>query len=306
MRVSRLYWVLALGLTCGCKHESTITTRSSCFDICLDASAHVDVEAEIGVASDVRDSFERARAGLSAYTGVAAALTQFVQSMVELKAGLPSGLNYQGGGVYALQPDPDTRVQIRFYLPVATRFGSAGSVIDFNLFDPANYFASLGVKTEASIGLGGVSTRMTFTFASLGPGAELLGISPSAASPLPIDIGAFSSHLASVVIGAEVGVTHSSGRADVAFSLAPEQRAVSEVGSASARLSVTDFSAQGFEFAQTIRLDSVDLRLQNPGSTFDGLVRASAISPDFGFQMLLSYNPALQGNITLGCLGVDL
>ena len=306
MRIGCLCSLLVLPILCGCKHESTITARSSCFDLCLDASAHVDVEGEIGIAMDLRDGFERAQGGLAASVSVAGALTQFVQSMVDLKAGLPSGLSYEGGGVYSMQPNADTQVQIRFYLPASTSFGAAGDAVGFDLFDPASYFTSLGVKAEASIGLSGISTKLSFTFSSLGPGAELLGIAPNASSPVPIDVNGFSSHLANVIIGAQVSVSHASDRANIAFSLVPERKAVSATGSGSATLAISEFSGQGFEFAQTLRLDSIDLNFQSSTSAYDGVIHASALGPDFGFQMLLNYDQAIQGDITLGCLGVEL
>jgi len=298
--------VFLVGLVCGCKPESNSTLRSSCFDACVDASAKVDIDAQLAIAVDIRDSLEIARAGLLSIKTISSAVTQFVQSMADLKPGMPSGLAYSGAGTYSLQANADTSVEFQFYLPSNTSYGSVGDLIEFNLFDASNYFSSLGVKATTTVSLSGISTSLNFTFDKLGPGAELLGIAASASSPIPININAFSSQLGKVAVAAKVTVSHRSSSGTVTLSLAPEQLAVGAVGNASPQLNVTNFSAQNGVFEQSVTLDSAALEFINSSGKLEGVIHATSASSDFGFVMKLTYDIQAQGDIELGCLGVSL
>lgn len=306
MRSGRWCSVLCVGLLLGCKHESSVTLRSSCFDVCVDASANVDIEGQLAIATDIRNGLESARAGLSGYASVSKALTQFVQSMVEMKSGVPSGLRYAGAGIYELQPNADTSVELRFYLPSNTSYGKAGDLIQFDVFDPSNYFTSLGVKASTTVSLSGISTNLSFTFDKLGPGAELLGIGSSASSPLLIDVGAFSSQLSKVTVRAQVDVAHPSNTGGVELGLSPTQVPVAAVGNASSQLSIENFKAENGAFDQTVTLESAALTFSSSSSKFEGAIRAKSTSPDFGFAISISYDLDAQGDIQLGCLGTSL
>jgi len=306
MRLGRLCSVLLLGLLWACKHESSVTLRSSCFDACVDASANIDIEGQLAIATDIRDSLERARAGFSSYASVSSAVTQFVQSLVDLKSGLPSGLSYTGAGTYKLQANPDTSLELRFYLPANTSYGTSGDLIQFNLFDASNYFASLGVKATTTVSLSGISTSLNFTFDKLGPGAELLGIGASASSPIPIDLNAFSSQLSKVLVGAKVNVTHVSNASSVSFGFAPGPLAANAVGNAVTQLSFVNFVAENAAFEQSVSVESASLTFGNSSGKYVGEIYAKSTSPDFGFMMKLSYDIQGDGDIELGCLGVTL
>ena len=294
---------LLAGLLCACKHESTVTVSSNCFDFCLDASANVDLEGHLVIADELRDSFESARVGLSAYAGAANSLTRFVQSVIDLNPGLPAGLSYAGAGTYRLQSSADTNVELQFFLPSNTSYGATGDLIQFDLFDVANYFTSLAVKTTTTVSLSGISSSLSFTFDRVGPGAELLGIASTAASPIPIDVNAFTSQLSKVIVRARVSAAHRSNTANIAFALEPAPIAASAVGSATIPLTISRFAASGLTVDQSVSLDSFAMSLLNPGATYDGTIRARAMSPDFSFQMLISYDSHIQGDITLGCIG---
>lgn len=301
MRLGQFYLLGLVGLVCGCDNERTVTQQSNCFDACLDASVDVDINARLAIATALRQNLETARAGLSVYTSAASALSQFVQSMVDSKAAVPAGLHYQGNGVFVADVNADTSVRLSFYLPTKTSYAEAGSLIDFNLFDPANYFTSLGVKTEVSVGLSGISSQLSFTFSKLGPGAELLGIAPTASGSVPVDVGQFSSRLSQVLVQASVDFAQDSA-SGMAFSLKPASLPAGSVGSGKHLLSIVGLSAPG----ASLQLGSVTLALQNPGNLYDGLVHVTSLSSDFSFQFLLKYSGSLSGDLTLGCLGIDL
>jgi hypothetical protein len=272
----------------------------------VDASANVDIDGQLAIATDIRDSLESARAGLSSTKSVSNAVTQFVQSMVDLKSGLPSGLGYAGAGVYHSQVNADTSVDLQFYLPSNTSYGKIGDLIQFNLFDASNYFASLGVKATTTVSLSGISTSVNFTFDKLGPGAELLGIASSASSPIPIDVNSFSSQLAKVTVRANVTISHYWNSGSVTYALAPEELVVGAVGNASPQLSFTNFAAENGVFEQSVTLDSAALTFSHSSGKFEGVIRATSTSRDFGFAMSLSYSIQAQGDIELACLGVAL
>jgi hypothetical protein len=306
MRPGRWLTVLLLGFVFGCDNEATVETSSNCLEACVGVSADVDINAQMAIATELRDSLEHARAGLAVYASTAQALTGFVQAMVDLKPSMPSGLSYEGNGLYSAKPNADTRVELSFYLASNTSFGAAGDRISFNLFNVGNYFASFGVKATTSIGLSGVSSSVSFTFDSAGPGAELLGIASTATSPIAVDVSGFTKQLSKVIIHANVIVSHASDTANIDFTLAPDARAVGAVGSAAIPLTFGNFTGQGLDFDQTLTLNSATLALRNAGSAFDGTLRFSATSPDFGFDMLFSYSASAKADIVFGCTGATL
>lgn len=306
MRPERCLLVFLFGLSSGCDNEVTVAKGESCFQSCLSVSTDLDIEGELTFSSDLRDSFEHARAGLVAYASVAEALTGFVQSMVELDPGMPVGLVYQGAGLYTAQPNMDTRVELRFYLPAPTSFGATNDRIDFNLFDVNNYFVSLGVKTSASVGLSGISTSVDFTFDGKGPGAELLGIASGARSPVAVDAKAFSKQLAKVIVLAHVIVAHESGAASIAFDLVPKSLPVGEVASATIPLPITKFVGSTSNTEQSLTLSAYDLTMQKAAAVYDGTIALSSVSPNFSFDMLFSYAASARADIVLGCPGATL
>ncbi len=306
MRCGRCFAVVFALLLGSCKPESNVTLRSSCFDVCVDASAHVDIDGQLAIAANIRDNFGDARAALASVTSVASALTRFVQSMVDLKPSMPAGLGYAGAGVYKMQVNADMSVEVEFYLPSNTSYGSAGDVIAFNLFDAANYFTSLGVKATTTVSLSGISTSLSFTFDKLGPGAELLGIGSTAASPFPIDVNAFSNQLSKVAVRAKVNIVGRSNAGNVTFSLSSDPLAAGVLGSTTAPLALGNFSAENAAFEQLVTLAGASLNFNNSSGNFEGVVRAHSISPDFGFEIAIKFDGGASGDINVGCLGAVL
>ncbi|HEY5960465.1 MAG TPA: hypothetical protein VIV60_28120 [Polyangiaceae bacterium] len=298
--------LLVLFGVAACDNESTLEIRSNCFDACLDASADLDLEGQLAIASSLRDAFAEARAGLSVTADVSNALGSFVHALVKLSAGMPNGLTYEGQGLYSARPNPSTRLELRFYLPSNTSFGSAGDLIDFNLFNAANYFASLGVESKASISLSGVSTSLRFTFDGLGKGAELLGIAPGAQSPIGVDESAFSQQLSKVIVHARVMYSRESELANIGFELAPASRSASGYGNRANALSISNFVGQGLTFDQTLTLEAASLSVLNQGAAFDGTLRIASGSPSFGFHMLFNYAASATADVVFGCQDVAL
>jgi hypothetical protein len=298
--------VMLLGLVCSCDNESTVEQRSNCFGACLSASATVDLDGQLAISADLRDSFELARVGLGTYVSAARSLTGFVQAMVDLNPSMPSGLTFQGSGLYTAKPNADTRVELRFYQASDTSFGVAGDLIDFNLFDAANYFASLGVKTSATIDLSGVHTSLSLTFDSAGKGAELLGLPAAVKSPIAVDVNGYSAQLSKVIVHANVVVGHASEAADIAFTVGVPAVAVAAVGTSPIALDVANFIGQGFEFGQVLALTSVDLDVRDAGGAYDGALLFSSTSASFDFKILLSYYASSSADIVFGCPDANL
>jgi hypothetical protein len=303
----RARWLLLVLLGVGaCDNESEVELRSNCFDACLDVSADLDLEGHLAIASSLRDAFAEARAGLSVAVDVNHALGNFVHAMVKLDAGMPNGLTYEGQGVYSARPNPNTRLELRYYLPSNTSFGSAGDLVDFNLFNASNYFASLGVESKASISLSGVSTSLRFTFDGLGKGAELLGIAAGAQSPIGIDESGFAKQLSKVIVHASVMYSRESELANIGFALAPASRSVSAFGNTATALSLSNFAGQGLTFDQTLTLEDASLSMLNQGFAFDGMLRIASASPSFGFHMLFNYDASASADVVFGCQNVAL
>jgi|GEM_PF-2592909 len=302
-------FMLVIGLLTvgGCKTESTVSLSSqNCFEACLDASVGVNLQAHLALATHLRDSLELARGGLTVYANTAHALTGFVQSIVELAPGMPGGLVYAGDGSFTAQPNPSTRVELRFYLASDTSFGAAGDLIPFNLFDVANYFRGLGVGVKTSIGLGGISTTTQFAFDELGPGAELLGIDANATSPIDVNLGAFSSQLTRVVIGARIVENATADSATIDYTLTPAPLAASAVGGQPIALGFSDFRVRNDAMEQALSLESAPLSMLGAGPIYDGSVQALSSSPDFAFRLLIDYDLSAAADITLGCVDASL
>jgi hypothetical protein len=293
-------------LACGCDNEVTVVKSESCLDGCLSAATDFDLDAHLEIVADLRASFEAARAGLAAYASVARALTGFVQAMVDLDPNMPPGLSYEGAGLYSMSPNADTRVELSFYLPFDTSFGSANQLIDFNLFDVDNYFVSFGVETTASIGLSGLSTDIAFTFDGAGPGAELLGIAKGTKSPISVDVSAFSAALAKVVVHANVTVEHASATSVIAFTLTPIARRVGSVQDGALPVAIRRFQGSVASTGQVLSIGDAELQTLRSGAACDGTIALSSVSPDFSFDVLLSYQASASADVVLGCPGTTL
>jgi hypothetical protein len=293
--------VILFGLVCSCDNESTVERNSNCFGACLSASANVDLEGQLAIAGELRNGFELARAGLGVYVNTARVLTGFVQAMVDLNPSMPSGLTYEGNGLYSAKPNADTRVELRFFQAFDTSFGAAGDLIGFNLFDVGNYFASFGVKTSATVDLSGIHTNVSLTFDSAGPGAQLLGLAATVKSPLAVDVNSYSAQLGKVIVAANVTVGHASETATMSFTTATPPLAVGAVGNGSIALDVTNFTGAAFDFDQTLTLTSVDLDVRDAGGAYDGTLLFSSASADFDFKILLSYRASASADIVFGC-----
>lgn len=295
-----------LGVAIGCDNEAIIETRPNCFELCLDVSADVAVDAHLAISTDVAASVELARTGLVAFASASRALTGFVQSMVDLNPSMPNGLSFVGDGLYVATPNTATRVELRFYLPSDTSYGKKGDLIDFNLFDVSNYFASFGVKASTTLSLSGLSTSTSFTFDGVGPGAELLGISHAATSPVTVDVGAFSKQLSKVVVQANVTVAAVSKTSEIRFSIAPGSLSLSAVGDGAIPLTISGFSGKGLELAQVLSLDAADLSMRDAGANYDGTLQFSVVSADFSFGLLLGFDASAKADIVVGCPGAVL
>jgi hypothetical protein len=306
MRPERWLLVFLLGLACGCDNEVTVVKSQSCLDGCLSAAADFDLDAHLDIVADLRASFEAARAGLSAYASVAHSLTGFVQAMVDFDPSMPAGLTYEGAGLYSMSPSADTRVELSFYLPLDTSYGSANQLIDFNLFDVDNYFVSFGVETSASIGPSGLSTNIAFTFDGAGPGAELLGVAAGTKSPISVDVSAFSAALAKVVVHANVIVEHASASSSTAFTLTPVARRVGLVADGAIPVAIRNFAGSVSRTGQELKLGDAELQMLRSGAAYDGNISLLSVSPDFSFDMLFSYQASASADVVLGCPGSTL
>ncbi len=285
-------FMLVIGLLTvgGCKTESTVSLSSqNCFEACLDASVGVNLQAHLALATHLRDSLELARGGLTVYANTAHALTGFVQAIVELAPGMPG-----------------TRVELGFYLAAVTSFGAAGDLIPFNLFDVANYFRGLGVGVKTSIGLGGISTTTQFAFDELGPGAELLGIDANATSPIDVNLGAFSSQLTRVVIGARIVENATADSATIDYTLTPAPLAARAVGGQPIALGFSDFRVRNDAMEQALSLESAPLSMLPAAPIYQGSVQAHTSRPDFAFRLLIDYDLSAAADITLGCVDASL
>jgi hypothetical protein len=303
-RACWLIWGL-LGVA-ACDNESTVEVRANCFDACFDASADLDLDGQLKIATTLRDALVEARAGLGAVADVNHSLSGFVHAMINLSGGMPNGLTYEGHGVYSLRPNSSTRVELRYYLPSNSSFGSAGDLIDFNLFNVGNYFTGLGVESKATISLSGVSTSLRFTFDGLGAGAELLGIPAGSRSPIGIDEGGFTRQLSKVIVHATVIYSRESAVSTFGFTLAPEARSLAGYGNNAIALSFSNFVGQGFTFNQTLSLEAASLSMLNQGAVFDGSLRFASVSADFDFNMLFSFDASATADVVFGCPGATL
>lgn len=169
----------------------------------IETCATGDVEATLEVSRAFRDSCHEmvVCGGLSASFS-----TALIQVLANAAAGTtthPSGFEYEGEGRYR---SGDTMV-VALHLPTATSFGPAGSVIPFDLFDPASYFVSATIEASASVDLTGeTTTTLSIHFEEVGPAIELLGLGPNPASPITIDTEGLVASLGSIEMRSHIVV----------------------------------------------------------------------------------------------------
>jgi hypothetical protein len=161
----------------------------------LEGCAVGDVDATLEVAAAFRDSCHEMVicGGLS--TQFSGGLVQVLVNAAAGTTGHPAGFEYAGEGRYR---SGDTML-VTLHLPQATSFGRAGELIEFDLFDPNNYFVSATIEASASIDLTGETrTSLSIAFTEVGPAIELLGLGPRPASPITIDAEAIASTLGGI------------------------------------------------------------------------------------------------------------
>jgi hypothetical protein len=109
-----------------------------------------------------------------------------------------------------------------------------------------------------------------------------------------------------VVIAADIIEQRTSETTHIAYTLSPESGSSSGVGSNAMALRLTNFNVGNVAYDQSLSLQGISLNGLNAGAAYDGTVLLASNSPDFGFQILLSYDASAAATITLGCLGVTL
>jgi hypothetical protein len=289
----------------GCYH-STVVFRTSCLDACRGALADADLSLHVSAWSELQATFSDVVAADKAFAGAASALSGFVQALESGGAGLPADFSYQGNGVISANPTNDVRVDVRFYLATATSFGKAGDPITFDVFDPANYFQGLTASTSVTVDLSGLHTTLQFKFTKAGPGAELLGLGASPASPLSIDIGQLSSKLGAVGTAATSTVDRKDGPTAIHFQILTAPRQSSAVSGGAFPLQLQGFTGTRSDLGQVFSISTTGFSSVQGGGALDGTALVRSVSPSFSFQMLFSFPSSALADIVFGCPNVTL
>ncbi|MEZ4225735.1 MAG: hypothetical protein R3B13_32585 [Polyangiaceae bacterium] len=185
-----LAWALLSSLLTGClappqtggEPENTAPPQNALDDPShpgIEACAGGDVEAELEIARDFESSCHEMVICGGLTSAFAVTLIEVLFNSASGSKTDADGFTYEGSGKYSA----GTRMQLQLRLNADTSFGAKGDVIDFDVFNLANYFGQVSLKASASVDTSGnTHSSVSVEYADAGPGAELLGLHEASGS----------------------------------------------------------------------------------------------------------------------------
>jgi hypothetical protein len=271
---------------------------------CTTGLNEATIDATLDIARDARDSYHEmiVCGGLTA--SMSTSLIMILLSAADGDPTSPGGLSYEGDGYYRSGDVMGTRL----YLGRDTSWGSKGELIDFDVFNLANYFTKFTVRAKGSVDLtGNASTSIELEFESAGPGLELLGFAADTPSPIKVDLREVQAALGSIEVATAITVLDTvldageSGGSRVSYELESPRVAISRIlDSGDVPMELLEMGAT--RDAQTMAVDGWRIGYQNvSGGILDGSIEATIRGGAFDYRVVYDYPYRGAPDVTLAC-----
>ncbi len=245
---------------------------------------------------------------------MSAALITGVIGMVFDPSGaiIPSGLRYEGAGVYHTGGGLGSSVSmdIRLYERVDGEF----HLVEADLFDADSYLVGVDVDADASAGIDfditdplgtkvNASAKLEATYESAGPWAKLLGLGNPPPNPLHLtDLADIDPDFGGIYIESDVSVTDTQGNTDIEFRLRTGKQSLNEVfGSGSIGFELIELHASNGSLDQTLTVSDFAVGFAG-GNRLDGNVTFEVEGDAMAYAGALTYEEAAFADVTLSCL----
>lgn len=267
----------------------------------IEACATGDVEGELEIARDFESSCHEMVICGGLTSAFAVTLIEVLFNSASGGKTDADGFKYEGKGMYSA----GTRMQLQLRLAADMAFGAKGDVIDFDLFNLANYFGNVKLVASASVNTSGEATsRVSIEYTDAGPGAQLLGIQESAGS-LELSLDQILASLGqNVSIEQRIFMLDERSSSVVNYELhSPEAslQSLFEKGPMDMQLvSVSGSSPRG----QSLQVANwgMEYRSTSQSGTLDGSVDLIVAGGAFGYSVRYVYPHRKTPDVTLGCL----
>jgi hypothetical protein len=268
----------------------------------IEACAAGDVEAELQIARDFKDSCHE----MVICGGLSAAFTlTLVQVLVNAATGSstePSGFVYVGQGRYAA----GTQMELTLRLAKDTSFGKAGDAIDFDLFDVTSYFTSAKLAASASASTSGkTKTSLSIEFEGTGKGFELLGLEVGADGGIQTDLATISKNLgASILVETKILMHDVRDTSTIAYQLdSPATLLSSFLESGPMDMQLVKVTATATGTSQTVVMKNwaMQYKASSSSGTLDGSIDFEVRGGAFDYVAKFNYPHRKEPDVALSC-----
>ena len=268
----------------------------------IEACMQGEVEAELQIARDFEDScHEMVICGglLAAFT---VTLVEVLINAASGKSTEPGGFVYVGQGRYAA----GTQMELTLKLAKDMTFGKAGDVIDFDLFNVANYFTSAKLAASASISTTGeAKTSLSIEFEGTAKGYELLGLKPGADGTIQTDLATISKNLgASILIETKISMSDERESSTIVYELESPATLLSSYlasGPMDMRLVEVAGSASSTGQSITVKNWAMQFKASSSSGTLDGSIDFEIRGGAFDYVAKFTYPHRKAPDVALSC-----
>lgn len=268
----------------------------------LEACTNAQVESELQLAVDFKDSCHEMVicGGLS--MAFVSTLVSVLFNSASGNATEADGFRYVGEGRYAA----GTQMELTLTLGKDTSFGKAGDVIDFDVFQLANYFTKATVTAKASVNTSGESTTtVNATYEGAQNGAELLGLEAGGSGELHLDLNEIANSLSEhVLIETRILMQDSRDSSTVSYQLyAPPTKLGVYFSNGPMDMQLIDVAASSTTGqVMTVTNWAMEYKTVSGGGTLDGKIDFEVRGGSFDYAAHFVYPHRKEPDVTLNCL----
>lgn len=268
----------------------------------IEACVTGDVEAELQIARDFEDSCHE----MVICGGLSAAFTiTLVEVLVNAASGNdtgPDGFVYVGQGRYVA----GAQMQLTLKLAKDMSFGKAGDVIDFDLFELANYFTKATISASASVSTSGeAKTGLSVQFEGTGKAFELLGVEAGADGKIETDLETISKNLGqNIMIESKIWMNDERESSTISYELdSPATLLASFLGSGPMDMQLVKVTGNT-STGQSIMVKNwaMAFKASSSSGTLDGSIDFEVRGGAFDYATKFVYPHRKEPDVSLACL----